>query len=168
MTHVARSDYAINCGDQPRCEIESWSGPSSLAEGDDQTFVWPNVSDHTGVSFLRSHITLADIRRGMSNVILVGEKYLSLANATSGADHGDDWSMYTGYQDDVHRSTFQPPARDGDETRTCRFGSLHPTTLNLAFCDASVRACTYAIDSTAYRAWGNRKDLTLIGDDSQK
>ncbi len=164
VTQVARSDYAINCGDQPRCEIENWFNPPSLAAGDDPNYPWPNTSDHTGISFLRSHITTGQIRRGMSNVVLVGEKYLSLANHTTGADHGDDWSMYTGYQDNVYRSTFQPPARDGDETRSCRFGSLHPTVLHMAYCDAAVTAIRFDIDPPVFRSLGNRADAMIIDD----
>ena len=99
-----------------------------------------------------------------ATVHICPEKYLSVSNQTSGADHGDDWSMYTGYQDDVHRSTFQPPARDGDETRTCRFGSLHPATWNAAFCDASVHGLTYHIDPRVHRLLGNRSDETVLDD----
>jgi hypothetical protein len=164
VTAVARSDYAMNCGDQPRCEIDGWFNPPSLAEGDRADYPWPDVSDQTGISFLRSQITAAHIRRGLSNTLLVGEKYLSQANQSTGADHGDDWHMFAGFQDDVHRSTFQPPTRDGDETRTCRFGSMHATILNMAFCDASVRPVRFDINPVVFRSIGNRSHAVVVDD----
>jgi prepilin-type N-terminal cleavage/methylation domain-containing protein len=161
---VARSDYAMNCGGQPRCEIASWFKPPSLAAGDDPAYPWPDVADHTGISYLRSQITMAHVRDGASRTYLAGEKHLSVGNESTGADHGDDWSLYTGYQDDMHRSTHQPPARDGDETRTCRFGSMHPVAWHAAFCDASVRGLSYDIDPTVHRSLGHRADGRILDD----
>jgi hypothetical protein len=163
---VARSDYAMNCGDQPRCEIAGWFNPPSIAAGDERDFPWPDVSDHTGISFLRSRITPGHLRDGASRTYLLGEKYLSADNYDTGADHGDDWSMYTGYQDDAHRSTHQPPAHDGDETRTCRFGSAHPAVWHVAFGDASVQALSYEVDPVVHSSLGNRKDGKVFSDDA--
>jgi hypothetical protein len=92
----------------------------------------------------------------------VAEKYIAAGSCDTGDDHGDDWSMYTGYQDDMHRTTFEPPARDGDESRPCRFGSMHPSTWHAAFCDASVRALTYNIDPAVHRALGNRAEGKVL------
>src|SRR5205085_9129450 len=58
--------------------------------GDDPDFAWPDVSDHTGVSYLRSRITAAHIRRGLGRSYLLGEKHISMSNYDTGADHGDD------------------------------------------------------------------------------
>lgn len=165
LSQAARCDFAINCGDQERCEVADWFGPSTLAMGDHPKFRWPDVSDHTGISYLRSRVTFADIRDGASNVYLIGEKYVSAANHTTGADLGDDWSMYSGYQDDAHRSTYQPPRRDGDETKTCRFGSIHPSVWQAAFCDGSARSVRFDIDISLHRRFGHRADGQPISGD---
>ncbi len=166
VSAVVRSDYAMNCGDQSRCEIANWSGPPSLAAGDADDFAWPPVSDHTGVSFLRSQIGMGHLRDGSSMTYLIGEKSISSSNYDTGADHGDDWSMYTGYQDDMHRTTSHPPARDADGGGACRFGSLHPRTWHMAFCDGSVRSLSYDINPDVHRSLGHRADGSIF-DDSQ-
>jgi Protein of unknown function (DUF1559) len=164
VNFAARADYAMNAGDQPRCDL-NWLGPPSLAAGDDPQFAWPDVSDHTGICYMRSRVAAAQVRDGLSRTYLVAEKYLSVSNYDTGADQSDDWSMYAGYQDDVCRTTFLPPARDGDELRTCRFGSSHPAVWHVAFCDAAVRALSYQIDRKIHRSLGNRAD-GMVFDDS--
>jgi len=36
------------------------------------------------------------------------------------------------------------------------FGSPHPATFNMAFCDGSVHPISYAIDASLHQALGNR------------
>jgi prepilin-type N-terminal cleavage/methylation domain-containing protein len=166
VSEVARCDFAINCGDQPRCEIAGWRGPPSLAAGSDPKFKdWPDVSDHTGVSYLRSEITMAHLRDGASRTYLIGEKYIPASHYEDGAYLGDDWSMYTGYQNDIHRCTSEPPCRDGNQDWTTRFGSAHPATWNVSFADGSVRSLSFTIDPTVHKSLGNRADGTAFGDD---
>ncbi len=167
VSAVARSDYAMNAGHQPRCDTD-WFGPRSLQEGDDPKFSWPDVSDHTGICFMRSQIAAAQVRDGISRTYLVGEKYVSDTNYDTGVDQSDDWSMYSGYQDDICRSTFESPRRDGNEARSCRFGSAHPGTWNVAFCDASVHRLSYTIDAAVHRSLGNRSDGAVFGDEHIK
>jgi hypothetical protein len=100
--------------------------------------------------------------KGASRTLLFAEKYLSVGDWETGADHGDDWSMYTGYQDDVHRTTYLPPLRDGAEMHNTRFGSSHPSTWNMSFCDASVRALSFHIDPQVHRGLGNRNRGTVF------
>jgi prepilin-type N-terminal cleavage/methylation domain-containing protein len=151
-----RSDYAANAGDQSRCEVYLWGGPRSLADGDDPKFPWPDVSDHTGVCYLRSQIQPAEIRDGLSHTYLLGEKYLDAADHTTGLNHGDDWSMYTGYQDDICRCAYRPPTSDFVVVPdTCRFGSAHPDAWNVAFCDGRVRGLSLGIDPKVHRLLAN-------------
>jgi hypothetical protein len=96
---------------------------------------------------------------------LVGEKTVAQAEYTTGRDLSDDWSMYTGYQNDIHRSTFLPPTRDADVgIDTCRFGSAHPSVWHMAFCDASVRGLGYDIDLLVHRTLSNRTDGRVLDD----
>lgn len=165
VSMAAKCDYAANAGDQSRCEVKLWDGPTSLAEGDDPAFPWPDVSDHTGVCYLRSQIQPAAIRDGLSHTYLLGEKYVRAADYGSGMDHGDDWSMYTGYQDDICRCACRTPLPDfiltGD---ICRFGSAHPGIWNVAFCDGRVRPLSLDIDPTIHRLLANRMDQKPIDD----
>jgi len=158
LAAAARSDYAVCAGDQPRNEIFGWGGPASLAEGSDPSYAWPDVADHTGICYLRSEIRYADILDGKSHTYLLGEKYIRSDAYESGLDHGDDWSMYTGYQDDIARTSYLPPLRDGQTEESTRFGSVHPATWNAAFCDGSVRAVSFAISQDVHRRLGNRAD----------
>jgi hypothetical protein len=94
---------------------------------------------------------------------LFGEKHLSAGSYSTGEDHGDDWSMYTGYQDDLHRTTFEPPRRDSDLTRTCRFGAIH-SVWHVSFCDGAARALSYEIDAAVHKSLGNRADRMAFDD----
>lgn len=161
---AARADYAANAGDQSRCEVLNWGGPRSLKEGDDPRFPWPDVSDHTGVSYLRSQIPPAAIRDGLSRTYLLGEKWLDAADYATGASHGDDWSMYTGYQDDICRCGYRPPISDFSFGDTCRFGSAHPAIWNAAFCDGRVRGLSFDIEPRVHRLLANRADQQPIDD----
>jgi hypothetical protein len=165
---TARGDYAMNSGDQIRCEIgqfngKSFYGPPTLAEGDTAQFQWPATRDFTGVGFLRSTVRPSEVRDGTSKVYLLGEKYLSVDNYESGLDHGDDWSLYTGFQDDLYRSTNLnwPPSRDiavstgGEEGR---FGSAHEGGWHAAICDGSVHFMSFDMDTEVHQRLGNRSD----------
>jgi prepilin-type processing-associated H-X9-DG protein len=165
---AARADYAMSCGDQIRTEIgpfngQNYEGPGTLQEGDGPGFVWPPTNDFTGVGFLRSTVRLSAVRDGASKVYLLGEKYVSVENYETGFDHGDDWSLYAGFQDDLYRSTNMnwPPSQDGparsggDEGR---FGSTHQGGWNAAMCDGSVHFVSFDIDATTHQRLGNRAD----------
>jgi type II secretory pathway pseudopilin PulG len=162
-----RSDYAINAGDQERCEVLAFFGPQSLAEGDEPAYEWPEYDPATGIAFLRSTLRAADVEDGTSNVYLLGEKSLSAADYETGADHGDDWSLYTGFQDDLYRGGAAPARPDpgGAEgyTPRCGFGSAHSGGWAAAFCDGSVRLVSYAQDAETHRSLSNRYDGTPGG-----
>jgi len=165
VTLAGRTDYAANAGDQSRCEIAQWLDPTSLAQGDDPKFKWPDVSDHTGVCYLRSQIKLAQVRDGTSRTYLLGEKQLNSADYDSGWNHGDDWSMYTGYQDDICRCGYSPPASDFTAINdTCRFGSSHPAGWSAAFCDGGVHWINFEIAPSVHRQLANRADQLPTGD----
>ena len=101
---------------------------------------------------------------------------------------GDDDTLYSGYDYDNHRFVasmtiamleageqpmiFYPPKRDSDPPLTGtpgadafywypQFGSAHPETINMGFCDGSVRSIAYAIEPFAHYLAGRRNDGEL-------
>lgn len=156
---VAKSDYAVNGGD---LLIGSGMGPASLAQGDSASYVWPDFSQATGVSYLRSMVTLAHIKDGTSLTYLLGEKRV----ASDGYDPGDDQSMYAGYDSDNTRwtSVAFAPRQDGNQALMERFGSSHADSFHMSFCDGSARSIRYDISPEVHRRLGNRQDQRLVDD----
>jgi prepilin-type N-terminal cleavage/methylation domain-containing protein/prepilin-type processing-associated H-X9-DG protein len=172
MTLAARNDYAINGGD---VLIDYDIGPTTLAEGD-TTYVWSAVlamtarGGTTGICFLRSKVTTADITDGTSNTYLVCEKYLDPDYYATGTDPGDNEDVYSGDSRDIVRWTawtssprsaweYLPPSQDIPGAAVqWGFGSAHANGFQAAFCDGSVQFINYTIDQEIHRLLGNRKD----------
>jgi prepilin-type N-terminal cleavage/methylation domain-containing protein/prepilin-type processing-associated H-X9-DG protein len=170
----ARADYAANFGDTQGTVIW-YSPPGTLAAGTD-SFAWPNMSFVTGICYIRSELPVALIRDGMSNTYMLGEKYINPDDYLTGTDGGDDWSMYTGQQDDIVRGAY---CSDTTNPSTCLtptqdtpgvmgnlsgggFGSAHLGGCNISFCDGSLRMISYAIDPEVHRRLCNRSDMLPI------
>jgi prepilin-type N-terminal cleavage/methylation domain-containing protein/prepilin-type processing-associated H-X9-DG protein len=166
---LARTDYAANAGSQQPCEINL--GPETLAQGDSPGYNWfPDRHGRdwipNGVIFRRSEIRIADIIDGTSNTYLIGEKYIPLESHLTGLDNGDNETMFSGYNNDVNRCTFDPPRQDfrttaatpQPERYTCRFGSTHPGGFHMVYCDGSVQFVDYNIDPAVHRRAGSRHD----------
>ena len=159
-----RSDYAANCGDQPRNELSS--GPGTIAEGDNPGYSWPDASGETGVCFQRSEISIGEIRDGTTNTFMIGEKYLPPDNYTTGSDAADNENMYVGYDNDIYRSShanYGVPAQDRPGlVNKFSWGSVHGSGFNMALCDGSVRSISYSIDMVIYARLGNRSDGLVV------
>jgi len=171
---VARSDYAVNGGDQAICQYGSnpqgW-GPPSLAEGDSSSWAWPPTSHFTGISYLRSEVRMAHVTDGGSNTYMIGERYLNPDNYFTGVDWADNEGIFCGFVNDNTRTTHPdwPPRQDraGDSglheiepghLSTCGFGSAHAGLCHFVFCDGSVHAISYNISPETHRRLGNRED----------
>ncbi|MFO0821912.1 MAG: DUF1559 domain-containing protein [Gemmataceae bacterium] len=153
---VARTDYAACSSSTGQVEIDA--GPSTLAAGD---ALAPQLFD--GVFGRKSQTRIADITKGTSNQLLVGEKYLNPNNYLTGSDAGDNECMYTGMNNDVYRSTSNPPMQDRPGVSDAvRFGSMHPAGINVVQADGAVRAISYQVDSTVFRAYGNISSSTVV------
>ncbi len=162
---AGRSDYSINCGNQTYNEY--FPGPGSLAEGNDPSYGgWHDTSSATGVSFERSEIKPAHVRDGLSNTLLIGEKYLSPDRYETGTDPGDNECMYVGFDNDMYRTTNPGRGRPAVDRpgyyNWFIFGSPHVSGCQFVYCDGHVQAISYSIDPDVYSYLGNRKDGKAI------
>jgi prepilin-type N-terminal cleavage/methylation domain-containing protein/prepilin-type processing-associated H-X9-DG protein len=200
---MARSDYVACAGDQWRAEINggpplgSASDPYGVADGRiSAPYNWfPDEhgrTDYTradgrygptGVIYRRSETRMADVaQKGTSNLYMIGEKFLRSDKYFPGggnvSDGGDNENMFTGYNNDVARTTFYLPSQDHrpisldplifsfpdratrGNNETFRFGSAHSGGFNMMMCDGSVRLVEYNIDAVVFRRSGNRTDAS--------
>lgn len=173
------SCYAANLGDSN--DLVWWWVPGNYAAA--ASFAWPSTGtapvppstdpghNIRGVCYCRSHVTIAMITDGVSNTYLLGEKPVDPDCYTEGHDGGDDWSMFSGHQDDIVRSVgfpdpsnagsfvYYPPMQDTPGVNDYSgFGSAHADGLHMSMCDGSVHWVNYTIDPEVHRRLGNRED----------
>ena len=173
VTEVARTDYAMCAGNQSTC----WSydrGPPDLptAKKWTETGSWPvDVPQKpNGVAYLRSAVTLNDVSDGTSSTYLLGEKYVNTDHYLNGLNAGDNESMYCGYDNDNHRTTYynvsSPAVSILQDTpgyaNSSVFGGPHPGICNMGFCDGSVQGISLDIDPLIHSRMGNRHDGEVV------
>jgi len=167
---IFESDYAANTGDQYLAFANWVNTPGSEAEANTWNANWGNPDPSkcgwgfistdmtaslrpTGIVYQVSEVTTAMITDGVSNTYLVGEKYVSADNYYTGQDTSDTEGAFAGDDNDNQRVSYAPPALDGVYTvmsitgTTEKWGSAHDSGLNMAFCDGSVHAISYSINS---------------------
>ncbi|MBN9521617.1 DUF1559 domain-containing protein [bacterium] len=131
-----------------------------------------NLDDGTGS--VRSNlfgppVRLADLTDGSTTTLLVAEKRLNLAYLSQ-SGRADDNEGYTAGNDwDTMRSTNHPPGPDPRQPTTQQgdagFGASHPSGLNVAFADGTVRHVRFTLDPAVFARLGTRADGHPIGDD---
>jgi prepilin-type N-terminal cleavage/methylation domain-containing protein len=162
---LARGDYAINAGSQNRSQI--FFGPNALEEGLDLKYSWPDASDHNGLSYQRSQVRQSQVSDGMSKTYLLGEKCLDPDSYSNGQDLADNSNLYTGYENDNHRCTYETPVPDTRGLMVLdSFGSAHVGVCLFALCDGSVRAIAYDVDQQVHRNLGARNDGAVVPSES--
>ena len=163
-----RGDYAACSGNMI---VEYFSGPATITEAED--YSWGDIDGiATGISFYHSSVKMAQISDGTTHTYLLGEKYLNPDSYADGSDPGDNEDLYSGFNNDNHRIAYYDPAtkaaltprQDYPGFRSPRsFGSSHPGSCFMSFCDGSVRAISYAVDPLAHQRMGNRMDGKSVG-----
>lgn len=176
---LGRGDYAANVGDTGGYDRR---GPTSLRAIELGLYRWPTgdalgtlvdnrgniLGQLTGICFQRSAVAIRNVSDGTSNTYLVGERYLNSDHYETG-DHGaDNETWCTGANNDNYRSAVELPRADqggrgpnGEASRDDGdniFGSAHPSTWHIAFCDGHVEALSYDIDLAVHRNNANRAD----------
>ncbi len=174
-THVGKT--CGDCGNSPEADpsLEVRGQFSTLAAGDawrrlaaaaklgqaaDVRLVLPDLQD--GIIYRMSRVQAANAFDGLSNVYLLGEKYVAADKYDaegSDADAGDDGPMVAGYSNNTIRSGFERPTHDtAGKSHPTAFGSAHASGWNAAFGDGSVRTLSYTIDATLHQRLSARAD----------
>ena len=167
LTEVARTDYASNGGDAVSGLFgNGWGdGPASFEQGDSDSYRWPRLSRHTGITANRSEIGMHKVVDGASKTYLVGEKYLNPDNYLTGRDWGDNHNLFSG--DDMEIVRFGGLAASIRRDRAglvayFGFGSAHATGSHMGMCDGSVRQISYNISLEVHRRLANRHDELAV------
>ncbi|NLF09319.1 MAG: DUF1559 domain-containing protein [Pirellulaceae bacterium] len=172
--YVARSDYAVNAGTQiwsgTPCQAflgVGW-GPTFGAAKDYET--WFNMCvrgmrDFDGLVIPGDVMRMSDIVDGTSYTYLIGEKYLNPDRYLTGDALDDNETMYTGDNADGSRwgGYYFVPCQDQSGydaglNGAGAFGSAHPNSFNMAFCDGSVRSINYTIDLETHFRLASKHD----------
>jgi prepilin-type N-terminal cleavage/methylation domain-containing protein len=143
-------------------EGETWR-KQSLAEkvlrSDDGI---PDLQD--GLAYRMSRLQAASVFDGLSNVYLLGEKYVPADAYDSGTDPGDNGPMLAGYSAGNVRWGFEPPTPDRHRgLHPTAFGSAHAAGWNAAFGDGSVQTLSYMIDADLHKKLSSRDDIKRGG-----
>jgi len=183
---VTKCDYAANTGDARHHAASSFGAkfwwPENYEALDEKTAEWTATNDpktefyQTGVIYYRSEIGPQKITDGLAKTYLFGEKYMDPAtyedirDVPDYARLGDNQSAWAGFEWDNQRVAWQPEASKREECyqpqrdagAVCpaiwAFGSAHATSLNMAYCDGSVREVSYDVDRDVHRHAANRLD----------
>jgi prepilin-type processing-associated H-X9-DG protein len=186
LPRVTKLDYAANSGDSLHHAAKSFGGtmwsPESYEALESKPQEWTDTNDpeseyyQTGVSYYRSEVKPSQIPDGLAKTYLFGEKYMDPATyedireVPDYARLGDNQSAWAGFEWDNHRVSWQPDATkdekcyqpQSDAGAVCpaiwAFGSAHAGSLNMAYCDGSVRTINYDIDRDVHRYQANRLD----------
>ena len=107
------------------------------------------------------------ISDGLTNVILFGEKRMSLTNLGNSVPN-DDQGYTAGWDQDILANATKRPLPDQRigllPNNDLRFGSSHVGGFNVALCDGSVRLMTYDVDQLMVHRLGYRNDGELVSE----
>ncbi|MBN2578026.1 MAG: DUF1559 domain-containing protein [Pirellulales bacterium] len=181
-----RTDYVFNAGE--RYGLGFWHKDASLKDINDLT-------KFNGIIWTGSQFKWKDIKDGLANTYLIGEKYIGLDYIEAGNSWGDDEGPFACDDSDIIRfaafsiksekppimgepaADYLAPLRDRrDPTRGdanfgrygrgyYTFGSAHATGFQVVMCDGSVHMISFGISETMHRRFANRGDKKLVDQD---
>lgn len=165
-TLAGRSDYAANGGDVATASLFNPAGSAAtattvLAMAGSVAGSSAGNDKATGVVFRGSTVRSAHLRDGMSNVYLLGERFVLQGQSQTSTSLGNQDGWLVGFDDDTIRLTAASPEQDGTRAATGfegRFGGPHAAGFPMAMADGSVQLIPYDIDPTTHQRLGNRRD----------
>ncbi len=180
VTRVAgKTDYAVNAGAEQAYGdyCDNIVHPVKVREfdmpGGDAWLSRVPVTSFSGINWCGSEVKFKHVTDGNSQTYAVGEKYLDPLHYDTGQSPGDDWSMYTGFQNDIARATFWDPqevtnggqpvastpfARYTGVGRIRKFRKHHPAVCLMSFLDGHVEPISFDIDPEVHYRYGHRAD----------
>ena len=151
----ATIDYAVNAGNRL---FIAFLGPTRLEDGLDGKFVWPETGIN-GVVDCHRLVRARDIHDGLSNTIMVGEKFV---RRTITDDSGDNQTPWSGFGAEVVRWTDETPVPDDFEHGTALlFGTSHRSVAPFAFSDGHHRLIRLDVNRDVFGQLGSRNDGEL-------
>lgn len=115
-------------------------------------------------------IGMQEINDGLTNVILFGEKRMSLSNLGLNVP-ADDQGYTSGWDQDILANATKTPLPDQRigslSNNDVRFGSSHVGGFNIALCDGSVRHVSYSVAQLVIHRFGYRNDGELASLDAK-
>ena len=168
-------DIIGGCPDEPACTNpidNSVYTPATVADGDawrkatkTQRMALPDagIPDlQDGIITRMGRIASANVRDGLGNVYLLGEKYVAADHYQTGHDPGDAGVLYSGYSSSNIRWAAEPPRPDtAGEFHSNAYGSGHTGGFNMAFGDGRIETLSYDIDPAVHRALAGRANGTM-------
>lgn len=129
----------------------------------------PIDTENSGLLFLNSRITFAQIRDGASNTILAGEKTIVAGTSDLGWLSGTRSTLRnTGVR--INQGWDQPSVKGGagglqapSETSTSGFSSHHGDLSNFLFADGAVKLLSRSVGLEMYSRLGQREDMQFTG-----
>jgi prepilin-type N-terminal cleavage/methylation domain-containing protein/prepilin-type processing-associated H-X9-DG protein len=122
-----------------------------------------------GVIAPLGRIRASHIRDGMSNTYLLGERAVQMSTDVSvrggaaasggGTEQENFYECFSGHVQGIYKNANLPPEpfRAGVFAGAPgTFGSRHPDTCGMAFCDGSVRNVSFSVSSTVHQGLGTR------------
>ena len=116
QTVHARADYAVNGGNysnpQMTVDLPGCAGSSSAIYANSSAAKWNDLDKNcgdmgndrnSGISYIASQYSEADVKDGLSNTLCIGEKYLPINDYFDGTNGCDNGPAYQGYDWDTTR-----------------------------------------------------------------
>ena len=153
---TASISYFANYGSN---QVDYEGGPDSL--GDGPTASPPGAN---GVIYTGSEVRPKHIEDGLSKTYLVGDMFWNRDPTGERADIENYFGIGTPFAGGYVASGALPPKHDRvqEEVEIGRWGSAHPSTWNVAFCDGSVHAAAFDVDLDTHRRLSSRRDGNVV------
>ncbi|MBP3693585.1 MAG: DUF1559 domain-containing protein [Thermoguttaceae bacterium] len=170
VTESMKTDYAACSGTHTDNGNNDYGGhgATKVRELADKSIRDQNANsskNHTGITYGYSNVMDGEIRDGMSNTYLYGEKCMNASCYEDGKDGSDNECGYAGHGNETCRGAFPNYSssslvyqdRAGLQ-RHFAFGSVHAGGCNMAFADASVQRISYSIEFEVHYCLANKSD----------